>query len=313
MFHQPANGPIVGQEVLDPDPHLCVSWSTWRCRWADATLVAVDDGAAIWPGTIGRPRERKREVTCSDGRCSDAVLAVDPDSPRLRIMGVLRSVMRGEELHKVGRTSGWTHGTVTNPDKAALWSDEQFSIKHNTEVNYVSHSGDSGSPVFSLRDDDTLTVNLHGIHWGRWPGGGAAVSPLKRIEQDFGRRLLVTNLPWPDLSASIDGPKRVVGPVECTWTAIVEEGEDPYWGQGDPDGDPWWWPWSYAWSGILSGDGEELTGTASRGRLRLEVTDKRGVSATDSMFVQVIPSDPSNFGGGQPVPGCYDEYDPDYF
>ena len=321
LFNQPRYGEPAGHELLDPNPQECPKGSyTLLCRWSDATLVRADS-APIWPGIIGRPLARASGVgQCeADGDCPNAELEVDPDRPHLLITRRLHSVTEGETLDKVGRTTGWTYGPVKviNLDRRSdslPGNIEYIKIRGTTAVDFDTSGGDSGSPVFSLLSDVASTVALWGIFFAtdRVAGedGVALVSPLRNIERDFGERLVVINYAWPDLFASIAGPKMVVGPVECTWTATVEVGEDPYWGSADPDGDPWWWPWSYAWSGILSGDGEELTGTAqSSGLLHLDVTDQRGLTATDSMYVQVVPYHDS-IGLDR---GCYNYYRPEWF
>ncbi len=306
-FYQPADGDNVGIEYLDPPlKDECrgrEGKGRGNCRWSDATLVRTDGYAPILPGIIGRPRTQRRTVTCTirPNECPDADLEIDPHEPTFRITGIQLSVTEGEQLDKVGKKTGWTYGYVKKTYKDERGTDQRGNIiwkMENHLVDMMAWPGDSGSPVFRLSRNPTTSVYLVGILWGgNQPDGGdlTAVSRFANIEYELGR-LDPTYKSWNNVVAYIDGPKRVVGPVECSWDAVVDE--DLHWG-----------PWTYDWSGILSGDERSVTGTpTSSGQLILKVTDRRGMSATDSLWVQVFV-EPLPPGG--PTPGCYDDYDPD--
>ena len=126
LFRQPRYGEPAGHEYVDLRPHPCPWDNSIFCRWADATLVRADAGLSIWPGIIGRPMARAINVTCEPaGDCPNAELEVDTANPHLRVVGVKRSVMKNEELDKVGRTTGWTYGYV----KKGLLADSSGQVE----------------------------------------------------------------------------------------------------------------------------------------------------------------------------------------
>ena len=289
-YYQPENGDPVGVEYRDPErDETCENSSgeeQQNCRWSDANLVQTNGYAPILPGIIGRP---ERRIRCQELPCR-IYTEIDLLRPPLKIGSIWGSIISGMEVDKIGRSTGWTYGEViwTNKDiRVTVGDDYEYWIRGQHEANMLSGSGDSGSPVFLFLDG--LSVGLIGIMWGGADLHTTWISPFANIELELGE-LDATYKSWNDVVASIDGPKMVIGPVECSWDAVVDEDRN-------------WGPWSYHWWGILSGDNERLTGTpTSTGRLYLKVTDQRGMSATDSLWVQVVPDDDP--------PGCYDEWDP---
>jgi hypothetical protein len=83
----------------------------------------------------------------------------------------------GTTVQKVGRTTGWTQGNVTRVC-ARLNQPGNITMLCNNQATYASMPGDSGSPVFGIRQQGQVwTVALLGIHWGR-VGANAAYSPI---------------------------------------------------------------------------------------------------------------------------------------
>jgi hypothetical protein len=81
----------------------------------------------------------------------------------------------GSTVQKVGRTTGWTQGNVTRTCVTVNQANSNFTILCSNQANYASAGGDSGSPVFGIRQQGQVwTVALLGIHWG----GGAYYSPI---------------------------------------------------------------------------------------------------------------------------------------
>jgi hypothetical protein len=81
----------------------------------------------------------------------------------------------GTTVQKVGRTTGWTQGNVTRTCVSVNQANSNFTMLCQNQANYVSAGGDSGSPVFGIRQQGQIwTVALLGIHWG----GGAYYSPI---------------------------------------------------------------------------------------------------------------------------------------
>lgn len=93
------------------------------------------------------------------------------------------------KMHKVGRTTGWSSGNVTNTCATVNVSGSNIqllcqTIVQNSGVKIVG-GGDSGSPVFQLGSNDSVT--LVGILWGGNNAGDLFVfSPLKNIQDELG-------------------------------------------------------------------------------------------------------------------------------
>ena len=92
-------------------------------------------------------------------------------------------------VHKVGRTTGWTSGTVTNTCATVNVSGSNVTMLCETLVqrsgSRIVQGGDSGSPVFTRSSGDN--VELIGILWGGSSSGDLFVfSPLKNIQDELG-------------------------------------------------------------------------------------------------------------------------------
>jgi hypothetical protein len=100
-------------------------------------------------------------------------------------------------LHKVGRTTGWTSGNVTNSCVTVNVSQSNIALLCQTIVQrsgtVIVAGGDSGSPVFRPTGSSD-EVELVGILWGGSSSGNLFVfSPLKNIQVELG-----------DLTATLD-------------------------------------------------------------------------------------------------------------
>lgn len=89
----------------------------------------------------------------------------------------------GQTLNKVGRTTGWSQGQVTNTCVNTGVSGSRIVQLCQFFVAANVNSGDSGSPVFQLGSGGNVT--LMGILWGS--GGGSFVaSPINQVFQELG-------------------------------------------------------------------------------------------------------------------------------
>jgi hypothetical protein len=91
-------------------------------------------------------------------------------------------------MNKVGRTTGWTSGTVSNTCVTVNVSGSNIQLHCQTLVQNSSAQivagGDSGSPVFTLSGS---SATLAGILWGGNSSGSLFVfSPLKNIQDELG-------------------------------------------------------------------------------------------------------------------------------
>jgi hypothetical protein len=89
-------------------------------------------------------------------------------------------------MQKVGRTTGWTSGTVTNTCVRVNVAGSNIQLRCQTMVQsdqQIVAGGDSGSPVFS----GTSNVTLRGILWGGSSSGDRFVfSPFKAVQDELG-------------------------------------------------------------------------------------------------------------------------------
>jgi hypothetical protein len=92
-------------------------------------------------------------------------------------------------MQKVGRTTGWSSGNVTNTCTTVNVSGSNIQLLCQTLVQKpnttIVGGGDSGSPVFRAVSGDN--VELVGILWGGNNAGDLFVfSPLKNIQDELG-------------------------------------------------------------------------------------------------------------------------------
>ena len=91
-------------------------------------------------------------------------------------------------IHKVGRTTGWTSGTVTgtcvnvNVSGSNIQQLCQTLVTNNSAA--IVGAGDSGSPTFKITSGDN--VQLVGILWGGSGSTQFVFSPLKNIQDELG-------------------------------------------------------------------------------------------------------------------------------
>ena len=141
-----------------------------RCRFSDASRAAYAAGV---PFTLGG-------IAQTSG----------PNNGSLTITGTFNvtsegNAVVGDVVNKVGRTTGWTQGVVTNTCVNTGVSGSNIVQLCQTFVNAGVGGGDSGSDVFGLTGGSS--VRLLGILWG---GNGAGTqfvySPIANVEQELG-------------------------------------------------------------------------------------------------------------------------------
>jgi hypothetical protein len=112
-----------------------------------------------------------------------------PNNGSLVITGTFTIVGEGGEIvgdvaNKVGRTTGWTQGVITNTCVNTGVSGSNIVQLCQNFVSAGVGGGDSGSDVFL---DTGAGVRLLGVLWG---GNGAGTqfvySPIANVEQELG-------------------------------------------------------------------------------------------------------------------------------
>jgi hypothetical protein len=142
------------------------------CRRSDASRAAYINNTASQLGKIARTKNSKSGSLEIVGDFS--ITAADDVTDNFPI---------GLIVNKVGRTTGWSAGRVTQTCVNTGVSGTNIVQFCQTFVKAKVNSGDSGSPTFVITGG--TNVRLVGILWGG--GGGSFVfSPLKNIEAELG-------------------------------------------------------------------------------------------------------------------------------
>ncbi len=178
----PSDG-MIGTEIADPgaftDPP-CPPGK--KCRISDSAFVRYANSRLGILGGIARPASAGAE---------EGTLNLKSPTARFLIAGRVGSPFAGDTVHKVGRTTGWTFGTVVSTCADINVSGADDTQLCQTRVQAGAGGGDSGSPVFyRIGSGTNPKVKLAGILWG---GGFHPVfgetyifSPLDNIEEELG-------------------------------------------------------------------------------------------------------------------------------
>jgi len=139
-----------------------------RCRFSDAARAAYAPNIQFTLGSLAKTTGPNNGSITINGSFS---------------IGGEGSAAVGQTVNKVGRTTGWTQGVVTNTCVNTGVSGSNIVQLCQTFVSAGVGSGDSGSPVFS----GTSNVTLVGILWGGSSSGNQFVySPIANIERELG-------------------------------------------------------------------------------------------------------------------------------
>jgi hypothetical protein len=181
-FFQPGgalfSGDFVAREVIDP-PAFSAGCPTGRvCRRSDAAFAEFDTSTVGIVGRIALP-----DTMCSGAvACGPTMAASDAE---LRISQVAAGAKIGDVLNKIGRTTGWTRGTVTRTCIDVNVDGSNLTMLCQHMVAAAAASGDSGSPVFRQSPDGTAA--LAGILWGGPADNFRFVfSGLRDVEAELG-------------------------------------------------------------------------------------------------------------------------------
>ncbi|MGH7578929.1 MAG: S1 family peptidase [Gemmatimonadales bacterium] len=161
----------IGTEVADPaytQGGACPMKR--RCRRSDAARARYVSGAASVLGSIHR--------------------TTGPNNGSLTISGNFSIVAEGNPVvgqtaNKVGRTTGWTRGAITNTCVNVNVAGTIITQLCQSIVSAGVGGGDSGSPVFR-RPNSGSNVTLLGILWGGSGSGIFVFSPISNIEGELG-------------------------------------------------------------------------------------------------------------------------------
>lgn len=163
---------FIGTEVSDP---AYVSGGAGcptgrKCRFSDASRASYASGVTFTRGRIEK----------TTGANNNSVTIAGTFSINAEGGGAV-----GNTANKVGRTTGWSQGKISNTCVTVNVSGTNFTLICQNLVNAKVGAGDSGSPVFL--GSGSSSVTLAGVLWGGNTSGTLFVySPMAGIEKELG-------------------------------------------------------------------------------------------------------------------------------
>jgi hypothetical protein len=177
LYYQPLDqvaDEFIGTEVLDP-PFFQRTNGCPRgklCRWSDSAYASRASGVSATRGALAK----------TTGANNSSLEIAGSFTIGSELTG---NSTVGTTLNKVGRTTGWTQGAVTNSCVNTGVSGSRIVVLCQDFVSAGVGGGDSGSPVFRILSGDT--VQLSGTLWGGNSAGTSFVySPMTNIERELG-------------------------------------------------------------------------------------------------------------------------------
>lgn len=144
---------LIGHEWADAqliDPYQCGYTSTLGCRYSDAAFVRYDN--QVESDTNARRGYIVKPESISPGPIQ-----------YMWITGVADQAIYGDSVNKIGATSGWTSGTITNTCEDSIVPESNIMKLCQVRASYRHQGGDSGGPIFTYNG---TSATLVGIHWG---------------------------------------------------------------------------------------------------------------------------------------------------
>lgn len=159
----------VATEVADPNytsGGTCPAGR--RCRRSDSAKASYANGIAATLGGIAQTARIGRSLTITG---------------QWTVTGESVATV-GQVVNKVGRTTGWSQGQVTNTCVDTNVSGSDITQLCQNFVSATVGSGDSGSPTFAITSGNNVT--LVGILWGGSGSSSFVYSPMANIHTDLG-------------------------------------------------------------------------------------------------------------------------------
>jgi len=178
-YYQPlqsVNGTVIAREVADPVYTRGAGCPGGKmCRYSDASRAAYVNGANQALGLIAM-------TSGANNGSLDIVgsFRISADDCTTTLGGCLPV---GTIVNKVGRTTGWTSGSITNTCVNTGVQGTRIVQLCKTFVSAGVGAGDSGSDVFA----GTSSVTLAGVLWGGSSSGNQFVfSPFANVVRELG-------------------------------------------------------------------------------------------------------------------------------
>jgi hypothetical protein len=187
QYYQPLssiNSTVIATEAADPEYQAgipgCSSGKV--CRKSDASRALYTGSVASSRGVIAKTTGVNTGSLTVGGQFT----ITSQDNSNTSFSGT---------VNKVGRTTGWTAGTVSGTCVTVNVSQSNIQQLCQTLVTKkgttIVGSGDSGSPVFKITSGDN--VELIGILWGGGGNSQFVFSPLKNIQDELGAVTAITD------------------------------------------------------------------------------------------------------------------------
>ena len=173
-YYQPLNqidAEFIGTEIADPSYRRNIPECPRGrvCRYSDSAYAQRASGVAAAKGFIAKTDS-----------VNTGSLTIVADQFRITSKG---SSILGQTVNKVGRTTGWTQGSVTNICVNTAVSGTNIVQLCQDFVSAGVGGGDSSSPVFAITSIND--VQLRGILWGGDTSGTLFVySPIANVERN---------------------------------------------------------------------------------------------------------------------------------
>jgi hypothetical protein len=180
-YYQPLAPNFIGTEVSDPGYFTGLPCPAGRkCRFSDAARVKYASGVGSDLGGIARTTFRS---------IVNGSITINAANPYFNITSEVGPI-QGVPVNKVGRTTGWTYGTIGATCFNANVANTNITLlcQSRTQIGVIPGAvgpGDSGSPVFYWSSGSN--VALVGLLWGGNSLGTYFVfSPMSGIEHELG-------------------------------------------------------------------------------------------------------------------------------
>lgn len=164
-------GSLIGTEVADPEylRNIAGCPRGKKCRRSDAARAAYASGVGFTLGGIAQT------TGANNGSITIAgTFAINGEGGETA----------GDIANKIGRTTGWTSGVISNTCVTTGVSGSNIALICQNFVNAGVGGGDSGSDVFQQVGGG---VRLLGVLWGGNSAGTLFVySPIANVEQELG-------------------------------------------------------------------------------------------------------------------------------
>jgi hypothetical protein len=165
--YQPTTAYRIGTEIADPTYWTGGSCPVGRrCRYSDSSMGSFTAGVTF-----------AKQVAQTAGGGSITISGLP-----FTVTGEQQYPTQGQELDKIGRTTGWSWGNVSSTCANINVSGTTITQLCQAVVGASVAGGDSGSPVFVWGGS---TVTAAGLLWG---GGSTTFvfSPVGNIESELG-------------------------------------------------------------------------------------------------------------------------------